>query len=277
LYATFLQIDLGALPRALGDRRFLGASIVANFVLVPVLVTILVAPLRSVPGVQLGAAMVLLAPCTDWFASFTHLGGGDVRRAVAITPLLLLLQLALLPVYLSLIVDGVNIGDLEQRPFVIAFVAVILVPLLLALTTRALLPAATEARWTSIANRALPLLLAAMLLLVAASQAPAVRDADAIVARAGVIFVAYAVLALWLARMVARVVSLDQPARRTLAFNLGTRNSFVVLPLALALPAHLSVAAAVIALQSLIELAAMVAYLYAVPAYVFPDGGFEDE
>jgi ACR3 family arsenite efflux pump ArsB len=44
LYLTFAQVDIGAIPGALGDRRFLGAALVGNFVLIPMLVALLVAP-----------------------------------------------------------------------------------------------------------------------------------------------------------------------------------------------------------------------------------------
>ena len=40
--------------------------------------------------------------CTDWFITFSQLGKGDVPRAIAITPLNLVLQLILLPLYLWL-------------------------------------------------------------------------------------------------------------------------------------------------------------------------------
>lgn len=277
LYLTFAQVDLASLPRALTDRRFLGASLIGNFVLIPLLVAVLVAPLRGDPAIQLGAAMVLLAPCTDWFATFTHLGRGDAKRATAVIPILLIAQLALLPFYLPLVARDVSLQGIDTGPFVIAFLAVIVLPLMLALVTRVLLPRRHEERWERLAERGTPLLLAVTLFLVAAAHAPAVRDSGTELGTAAVIFAAYALLALWLARMVARVVSLDQPARRTLAFNFGTRNSFVILPLALALPADLSAAVAVIALQSLIELGAMIVYLHAVPSIVFPDRGFDEE
>jgi ACR3 family arsenite efflux pump ArsB len=57
---------------------------------------------------------------------------------------------------------------------------------------------------------------------------------------------------------------------RTLAFSLGTRNSFVVLPFALALPPGWE-AAVLIVLQSLVELLGMVLCLWALPRWVFAD------
>ncbi|MDP3222391.1 MAG: hypothetical protein Q8M96_04570, partial [Rubrivivax sp.] len=51
---------------------------------------------------------------------------------------------------------------------------------------------------------------------------------------------------------------------------LGTRNSFVVLPFALSLPAGWELAAVVIVVQSLVELLGMVFFLWWVPRHLFP-------
>ncbi|TVP93698.1 MAG: arsenic resistance protein, partial [Pseudomonadaceae bacterium] len=57
---------------------------------------------------------------------------------------------------------------------------------------------------------------------------------------------------------------------RTLAFSLGTRNSFVVLPLALSLPSGWELVAVVIVMQSLVELFGMLLYLHWLPRRLFP-------
>jgi hypothetical protein len=56
---------------------------------------------------------------------------------------------------------------------------------------------------------------------------------------------------------------------RTLAFSLGTRNAFVVLPFALALPAGWETTVVVIVFQSLVELFGMVFYLWWLPRHLF--------
>jgi ACR3 family arsenite efflux pump ArsB len=50
---------------------------------------------------------------------------------------------------------------------------------------------------------------------------------------------------------------------------MGTRNSFVVLPLALALPAGWETAVVVIVFQSLVELFGMAFYLWWLPRHLF--------
>ena len=58
---------------------------------------------------------------------------------------------------------------------------------------------------------------------------------------------------------------------RTLAFSMGTRNSFIDLPFALSLPAGWEIAAIVVVTQSLTELFGMVFCLWFVPIVVLMD------
>ena len=57
----------------------------------------------------------------------------------------------------------------------------------------------------------------------------------------------------------------DTPGRRALVFSGATRNSLVVLPLALALPAGYELAAAVVVTQTLVEVVGMVVYVRVIP------------
>jgi arsenite transporter len=100
LYTTFLQVPLLHLRKAFADHRFAFAVLFGNFVVLPLLAWALVQWLPPVPALRLGVLLVLLVPCTDWFIAFSQLGGGNVSRAIAVTPVNLLLQLSLLPAYL---------------------------------------------------------------------------------------------------------------------------------------------------------------------------------
>jgi arsenite transporter len=100
LYVIFTQIRLAELPHAFRETRFLGAAVIGNFLFVPLLAWGLVQWLPEEPVLRVGVLLVLLVPCTDWFIAFSQLGRSDVRRAIAITPLNLLLQILLLPFYL---------------------------------------------------------------------------------------------------------------------------------------------------------------------------------
>lgn len=115
-------------------------------------------------------------------------------------------------------------------------------------------------------------LLALVILLVSASQVDIVLGAMSLelVGRLMAVFTLFLVAGGVLARLLARLFTLPVERGRTLAFSFGTRNSFVILPLALALPGGFELAAVVIVFQSLIELFGMIVYLWWVPRVLFP-------
>ncbi len=109
-------------------------------------------------------------------------------------------------------------------------------------------------------------LLSMVLLLIAASQVKTLsgRSLAAIAPIIGLL-VAFLVINGYLAHWIGRCFQLDVAANRTLAFSLGTRNSFVVLPFALALPASWSIVVTIVVLQPLVELTGMIVYLWWIP------------
>lgn len=69
-------------------------------------------------------------------------------------------------------------------------------------------------------------------------------------------------------RAVAHLYRLDVPASRSVVFTGATRNFLVVLPLALALPDDLAVAAVVVVTQTLVEVLGMATYVHVIPRLV---------
>ncbi|MES1944530.1 hypothetical protein PC39_10452 [Salinisphaera sp. PC39] len=148
LYSTFLQVPLVRLRAALGAKRFLGGLLAINFLAVPLLVWGLLALVPAQPAVRLGVLLVLLTPCIDYVVAFTRSGGGDAAGLLAATPVLLLVQLVLLPVYLGLFLGGDFGAVIDPAPFVAAFVLYILLPLAgAALTEREAARRPAVARW----------------------------------------------------------------------------------------------------------------------------------
>lgn len=272
IYATMTQIPLTHLRDAFADVRFLAAAVTGNFVVLPLAVWGLILAAPDDPVVRLGIAMVLLVPCTDWFITFTHLGGGDTKSAIAFAPLSLLLQIVLLPFYLWLFLgEGVAL-TLASGDMLRAFVGLIVLPLLAAFATE---------RWVeSGSNRTvlierlgwLPVpLLAIVVFIIAASQVHLVAGSVAWLSPLLVIFGAFLIVAGVVARLFATLFRLPVRQGRVLAFSFGTRNSFVVLPVALALPPGFEVAVVVIVFQSLVELIGMAIYLWWVPGRLFSE------
>ena len=136
LYTTFTQVPLARIQAAFKDRRFMAAAVSGNFLILPLIVWGLMALGPTDPAVRLGILLVLLVPCTDWFITFSHLGGGDTKHAIAFSPVSLLLQLLLLPVYVWLFLGSELTTNILQRELLLAFVGLILLPLITAWLTQ---------------------------------------------------------------------------------------------------------------------------------------------
>ncbi|WP_404471433.1 arsenic resistance protein [Vreelandella venusta] len=271
LYATFTQIPLLHIKQSVADVRFMTALLLGNFVVIPALLWLLVLWLPLSPPVLAGVLLVLLVPCTDWFITFTHLGKGDAARAIAATPLLLLAQMAALPVYLWLFLGGEWFQLTFSTNLLSAFAGLILLPLMLAWLTElgARRYRAIERTTHQLGYLPVPLL-ALVVLVIAATQVNSVLSLSHVLVQVVFIFAGYLVVAAMLGKLLGRLFKLPTTSARTLVFSFGTRNSFVMLPIALALPSGWQAAVVVIVFQSLVELFGMVAYLRWVPK-LLPD------
>lgn len=270
LYATFSQVPLTTIPAAFADGRFLATALAGNFALVPLGVWGLVQLVPDDDVLRLGLLLVLLVPCTDWFITFTQLGRGDTARAIALTPITLIVQLVLLPVYLW-VMAGVDVGSVFSLRDLWPALLVVLGPLALAALTE--LWSSRSAHGGRLVDRLgwwpVPLL-GVVILLVATAHVGEVGESLHVLPVVLGVAVAYLVVALVLAKALGVAARLPTDQGRTLAFTLGTRNSFIVLPFALSLPSGWEVAAIVVVMQSLVELFGMVFYLWFVPRVLFP-------
>ena len=262
LFVTFLQVPLADLGRAFGRGRFLAALLITNFVVTPLLVAVLVPFLSSDPMVRLGVLLVLLTPCIDYVVTFSHLGRADARLLLAATPTLLVVQMLLLPVYLGLLLGNDAATLVQPRPFVHAFVWLIAVPLALAGLVQLWAARSLAGQRTSAALGLLPVPATALVLfVVVAAVVPQLGSASD--AALGVIpfYLTFAVIAPLIGWSISRLFRLDAPAGRAIAFSAGTRNSLVVLPLALAVPGAIPVLPAIVVTQTLVELLSELVYV----------------
>ena len=266
LFVTFLQVPFVELRGALADRRFMGAVLLLNFVAVPLVVWALTRLLPDNQAVLLGVLLVLLTPCIDYVIVFSGLAGGRAQRLLAAAPALMLAQMALLPLYLWLFMGSELADIVEPGPFLEAFGLLIVLPLGLAWATEAWATKAPAGEWVQAGMLTLPVpLMALTLLVVVASQIPKVENDLARVAEVIPIYVAFLVVMALVGRAVARLFALDARDGRALVFSGATRNSLVVLPLALALPEQFALASVVVVTQTLVELVGMVVYVQLIP------------
>ncbi|MDO8861635.1 arsenic resistance protein [Haliea sp. E1-2-M8] len=271
LYTTFVQVPLLHVRDAFRDRRFLLAVVLGNFLLLPVVVWLMLQWLPAEPALRLGVLLVLLVPCTDWFITFSQLGRGNTARAIAVTPLNLLLQLLLLPVYLWLMLPVTDFSEaLRPESMLPAALTLIGLPLLAAaLTERWVETQPERAVWRERLGWWPVPLLALVVFLIAGAQVGTVLKAGPILLRVLPVFVSFLLVAALLARGLTHWLQLPMDVGRTLAFSFGTRNSFVVLPFALALPVGWEATVVVVVFQSLVELFGMAFYLWWLPRRLF--------
>ncbi|MEW1628736.1 bile acid:sodium symporter [Streptomyces sp. NPDC089173] len=266
LFVTFLQVPAAELLRSLRDGRFLAAVLVVNFLVVPLVVAAMSTFLPADRAVRLGVLLVLLCPCVDYVIVFSGLAGGSARRLLAATPLLLVVQMVLLPVLLYGFL-GSGLADIvEAGPFLEAFVVLIVIPLALAWGLQAWAGRRERGRKVSeAATTTMVPLMAATLLVVVASQVPKVSGNLADVAAVIPFYAVFLVVMAFAGKAVARLFRLDVPGGRAVVFSGATRNSLVVLPLALSLPDPYAIAAVVVVTQTLVEVVGMVLYVRAAP------------
>lgn len=269
LYATFLQVPFTKLAGAFRDARFVAPLLILNFAIVPLVVAALTSLVPLSQAVLLGVLLTLLTPCVDYVIVFSGLAGGDKHRLVAASPLLMLVQLLALPALLWLFL-GPELADIvEVGPFVEAFGILIVLPLALAWATQALAARHRSGRAISrVMTAGMVPLTAATLFVVVGSQIPKLDNRFDDIVTVIPIYAAFLVVMALLGLATARAARLDTGRARALIFSGATRNSLVVLPLALALPAGFAVTPAIVVTQTLVELIGMLVYMRLVPRLV---------
>lgn len=269
LYATFLAVPFGRIGHALRDWRFLVTVFVVNFLCVPLVVWVLTRPFTGDAdrALLVGLLFVLLAPCVDYVIVFTGLAGGAADRLLAATPLLMLAQMVLLPVWLRLFAGAGVVESVEMGPFISAFIWLIVVPLLAAGITQW----AQRSDWSFLsglfADLMVPLMMV-VLAVVVASQIDGVSGRWRELVTVVPVYVVFSLVMPLIGGAAARFARLEVASHRAVVFTAVTRNSLVVLPLVLALPAAYDLSPLVVVTQTLVELLVMVTMVRLVPKLV---------
>lgn len=268
LYATFLGVPFARIGQAFRDWRFLVVVLVVNFVAVPVVVFALSRIVAHEQVLLVGVLFVLLTPCVDYVIVFTGIAGGAKDHLLAAAPLLMLAQMLLLPLYLWLFVGADFVQTVDLAPFLEAFLLLIALPLIAAGLTQ--LVAAHTRAGRSVQEIVLAAMVPLMMLtltlaVVVASQIAGVGRQFASLALVIPVFILFAAVMVPLGAATARIARLDVPGQRAIVFSGATRNSLVVLPLVLALPAGFALAPLVVVTQTLVELLVMVVFVRLIP------------
>ncbi len=273
LYSMFAQIPFLHLRESLSNGRFISALLVANFLIVPIVVWLLTQLFPQSPPVLVGVYLVLLTPCIDYVIVFTQLGRGNERLMLAATPILFVVQMILLPLYLWLFIGDEAASIVKTGPFVEAFLTLIVMPLFLAVFTQVWAKRRPQGQSLLNGTAWLPVpFMALALIVVVSSQIEKVYTEISVIIHVIPIYGLFLIIMPAISRLIAKLFRLDIGAGRALIFSSATRNSLVVLPLALALPEEwATIAAAVIVTQTIVELVGELIYIRLIPGFVLRD------
>lgn len=270
LYSMFCQIPFLQFKKIFQNKSFFKALLVGNFIVIPILVWVLSTVFLTDSVIMLGVFLVLLTPCIDYVIVFTHLGKGDSQSMLAATPLLFILQMLLLPLYLWLFVGRDSLSIIELAPFIKTFLYLIIIPFILALVTQ------LSSQKTSLGKSVLDLsgwlpvpFMALTLFVVITSQIVVLINNPSPILTVLPLYLIFHLTAPFAGLLSSKVFKLKTITSRTVSFSTSTRNSLVVLPLALALPApNNHIVAAVIVTQTLVELVAELVYIKIIPVII---------
>ncbi|MEV6823092.1 arsenic resistance protein [Nocardiopsis dassonvillei] len=238
LTAVFVQMDAAHVGEVGRARTLVAVSLVLNFVFTPALAWALGAGLLGgEPDLRIGLLLLLVTPCTDWYLVFTAMARGHTGIAAALLPVNLVLQLALLPVYVLLL--GGRAAMVDAATLAESVLLVLVVPLALATALRWASHRFKGAAWreryvTGPASRlVLPLLYAAVLAMFAWQARTVLEhgaDLLALLPPLAVFFVALPLTATGLSRLLR--LPADQGV--TLVMTTTARNSPIALAIAVA-------------------------------------------
>ncbi|WP_270239628.1 arsenic resistance protein [Kocuria marina] len=269
LYVTFLGIPLRRVGEGLRDLRFMGCLVIVNFAVVPVIVFALVRAFSLEGPVLIGVLLVLLTPCIDYVIVFSGLAGAANDRLLAASPVLLVLQMLTLPLYLWWFLGADVAVAVHWGTFAQALAVVIVVPLVAAAVTQwAAARSPVARRWGRLAGGAMVPLMMLTLATVVASQIALVGSRAQALLPLVPVYVSFAALMTALGWAAGRLAGLRVRERRAVLFSGVTRNSLVVLPLALAVPDGTGLAPLAVLTQTLVELLFMLALVGLVPRLV---------
>jgi ACR3 family arsenite efflux pump ArsB len=127
LFGLFWEAPLKDIRNSFRNVKFTTTSLVLNFIWTPFFAWILMAVfMADAPYLALGLLLLMVTPCTDWYLVFTGISKGNVPLSTALLPVNLIVQVALLPVYI-LIYSGVR-GDVSVYLLARSAVITLIVP-----------------------------------------------------------------------------------------------------------------------------------------------------
>ena len=269
VFSVVSSLPLLSLGRALTKPRVLAALFALNLLVVPLVAFVLSRVVWQSPEIQVALLLVLMAPGVALSLQTAVQAGGNIDSVLAATPVLLVGQLVVVPLYAVLLSGGVlSFFDLPPTLWVIGLI--IVAPSLLALTVQALLGKSPRSvGFRKKINNATPLLIAVTIAVVLWNKIPAQTERLEELYRVVPLFLSFLVLLAPLGLLAGILASLTTAEKRAVMIVGAGRGGIIMLPISLALdPAVWGLVPLVVIVQLGIEVLGLLVYRSIVPEIV---------
>ena len=146
MFLTGLTVTIADLVAPFRNRRLVSISVVANFIIVPLIALILISIIPMSQELAAGLLLVSIAAGAPSTGKLAQLTGGEVARAVSLTILLTVVTIIIMPFLVPFILEGAQADPLNVLA---SLVELILLPILIGTLIRS--------RSRSIAERLSPI------------------------------------------------------------------------------------------------------------------------
>jgi len=128
------SLTISQIVTPLKNRKLIIMSLVANFVLVPILALLIVGIVPLSEGLQIGLILVGFAAGAPFLPKLVQVAKGDMAYTAGLMVLLMVITIAYMPIVLPFVLTGVQVNPLEIAR---SLIVLMLIPLAIALFIRA--------------------------------------------------------------------------------------------------------------------------------------------
>lgn len=233
----FFGVRFGALFQAMKSLQFLLIALFANFVIVPLIgYGIASLFLSAHPLFIIGLVIYFMAPCTDWFLSFTRLSGGNVALGTTLLPINMTVQLLLYPFFLQWFTQ--NSVQLEAGMIASTLLQWFLQPLLVAIVAHQALRLLFKPVWferiLTCADQATPWLTALLVLQIFAGNIVVILAYFSVFVWVLLAVFIFFLLTFLLGEGLSRLFQLRYPEHALLTMTIAARNAPLMLAVTMA-------------------------------------------
>jgi predicted Na+-dependent transporter len=133
MFGMGFSLTIPQIMTPLKNRKLIITSLVANFVLVPILAVLIVGIIPLSEGLQIGLILVGFAAGAPFLPKLVQLAKGDMAFTAGLMVLLMVVTVAYLPIVLPFVLTGVQVNPLEIAR---SLIVLMLIPLTFALFIR---------------------------------------------------------------------------------------------------------------------------------------------